>query len=70
MNERTRYNRTYMARRRGGRSYIDELEAIQRRICEFWDAGQLTEGQAANLLGLDRFSARGLRLELLPLATE
>lgn len=34
------------------------LDATRRRICEFWRDGKLSEGQAAQLLGMTRIEAR------------
>lgn len=39
----------------------EPLTAVQLLVLFGWEAAELSEGQAAKLLGTDRVSARGLR---------
>ena len=55
--DRQRYMREYQARRRGTkRSYKSEADSACVLLA--WEAGEITEGVAAKLLGIDRVSAR------------
>lgn len=61
----TKKMRDYQAKRRGGRSYISEIETLkeqvrQLEICLAWEAGELSEGTAAKMLGMVRVVARGV----------
>ena len=56
--------REYQAKRRGGRSYLSEMESAQEHarrleICLAWESGELSEGTAAKLLNMERVVARG-----------
>jgi hypothetical protein len=59
--------RDYMRKRRGNNTPSPKtlMKVIQMRVCLYWAAGKLSEGQAAYLLGTDRVSARGLIKEIL-----
>ena len=59
--------REYQAKRRGGRSYVSEIKALQEQvrrleICMAWEAGEIGESTAMKLMGIDRLSAREVRL--------
>lgn len=47
--------------RNGRRSYLTDME--NARILLAWEAAELTEGQAAEALGVDRLGARKMREE-------
>jgi len=52
--------RLYQGKSRGDRrSYKTELENVQ--ILLAWESGELSEGQVARLLGVDRVSLRMMR---------
>jgi len=56
-----RYNRRAVRKHRGSRrSYLTEAE--DALIILAWQAGELSEGQAARALGLDRVTARDRRI--------
>ena len=56
--------RAYQAKSRGDRrSFKTELENAQ--ILLAWDAGDLSEGQAAKALDVDRLTARVMRDDML-----
>lgn len=62
----TGYHATYSVLRRRGKSLRNERDALdayakQLEICLAWEAGELSEGRAAKLLGLDRVSARQVK---------
>lgn len=40
------------------------LDATRRRICSYWRDGKLSEGQAAELMGMSRTEARVTAEEL------
>ena len=62
--DKTLYMRNYMAKRRGTkRSYKTEADAACVLLA--WEAAEITEGQAAKLLRMDRVDVRGLRLKML-----
>lgn len=53
----TRYNRLAKQKERGSkRSYVTEIEDL--KILLAWEAGELSEGQASKILGIDRIAAR------------
>lgn len=55
-----RRNRLYQAKHRGSRrSYKTELENI--RVLLAWEAAELSEGQAAEAIGVDRVTLRVMR---------
>lgn len=61
-----RTERLYQRRHRGGkRSASDESE--NAAIMLAWEAGEITEGQAAKALGVDRVSAREMKLKAVAL---
>ena len=62
--QRTRYNRLAKAKQRGSKkSYVTQFE--DAKIILAWEAENLTEGQAAKALQMDRVSMRILREELI-----
>lgn len=66
--EQRAWMRDYQAKRRGGRSYLAERDAEKLRadrleVCLAWEAGEISEGTAAKLLGMDRVTARGFKLD-------
>jgi hypothetical protein len=55
-----RLARLYQGKSRGdSRSYKTELENVQLLLA--WEAGDLSEGQVATMLGVDRVSLRMMR---------
>ncbi len=55
--EKRRYDRIAQLRHRNGkRSYVTEIENL--KILLAWEHGDLTEGQAAKALQVDRMDAR------------
>ena len=55
-----RLARLYQSKSRGDRrSYKTELENVQLLLA--WEAGDLSEGQVAKILGVDRVSPRMIR---------
>ncbi len=60
---RTRANRAYQAKHRGGTACNYRTEMEDALIMLAWEAGELSEGQVARALALDRVSARVMKLE-------
>jgi hypothetical protein len=55
--QKARYNRLAKQKERGTKiSYLTRFE--DAAICLAWEAGELSEGQAATALGVDRIGAR------------
>lgn len=61
-----RTERLYQRRHRGDKHSASD-EAENAAIVVAWEAGEVTEGQAARALGLDRVSARELKLKTIAL---
>lgn len=58
--KKQRLARLYQGKSRGDRrSYKTELENVQLLLA--WEAGELSEGQVSNMLGVDRVSLRMMR---------
>jgi len=62
--EKRRLDRAYQRNHRGSkRSYVTEIENL--RVLLAWEAGELSEGQAAKRLGLDRIDLRDMRIKVI-----
>lgn len=66
MNEQTprkrRLDRLAQQKHRGSRrSYVTEIENLQVLLA--WEAGRLSEGQAARALDVDRVTLRGMKID-------
>lgn len=58
--EKRRQDRLAQQRHRGSkRSYVTEIENL--RVLLAWEAGHLSEGQAARILGLHRIDLRDMK---------
>lgn len=56
-----RYDRLKQQKHRGSkRSYVTEIENLRTLLA--WETGQLSEGQAARKIGVDRVTLRDMRL--------
>ena len=57
-----RYDRLAKQKERGSkRSYVTEIENL--KIILAWEAGELSEGQAARAIQVDRVTLRDMRIE-------
>lgn len=67
--KKQRLDRLAQQRHRGSRrSYVTEIENLQVLLA--WEAGELSEGQVATVLKMDRVSVRELRREAVRLGSQ
>ena len=62
--DKTRYMREYQAQRRGTKRSL-KSEADSACILLAWEAGKISEGQAAKLMGVDRVTARDRKITMI-----